>query len=135
MSYLIRLDAYLFFVKPLPAKRKRSASARTKKMKAGALPPESDFNVQFTGAISFVINCETQEEVDYFWEKLSSGGQAGVCGWVNHDKFGITWQVTPVILPKMLSDKDPEKTKRVMAAMLKMNKLNIAVLEKAYEGR
>jgi predicted 3-demethylubiquinone-9 3-methyltransferase (glyoxalase superfamily) len=100
----------------------------------GPMPPESEFKVNFTGAISFVINCDTQEEVDYFWEKLSEGGESGVCGWINHDKFGMTWQVTPRVLPEMLMDKDPEKARRAMAAMLKMTKLDIAVLEKAYRG-
>lgn len=91
---------------------------------------------QMSGAISFVINCETQEEVDYFWEKLSAdGGEAGQCGWINHDKFGVTWQVTPVVMEKYLSDPDPAKAQRVMEAMLQMTKLDIAVLQRAYEGK
>lgn len=88
---------------------------------------------QFSGAISFVINCETQEEVDYFWEKLSAGGESGVCGWINKDKFGVTWQVVPTILEKMISDPDPQKAGRAMQAMLKMKKIIIADLQKAYE--
>ncbi|EKD46581.1 MAG: 3-demethylubiquinone-9 3-methyltransferase, partial [uncultured bacterium] len=88
---------------------------------------------QFSGAVSFVIDCKSQEEVDYFWEKLSEGGEAGQCGWINKDKFGVTWQVVPKILNEYLSDPDPVKAKRVMEAMLKMNKIIIADLQKAYE--
>jgi predicted 3-demethylubiquinone-9 3-methyltransferase (glyoxalase superfamily) len=88
---------------------------------------------QFTPAISFVVNCETQEEVDYYWEKLSEGGEKGQCGWINRDKFGVSWQIVPVVLIELLSDKDEEKSKRVMAAMLKMDKINIKTLKQAYE--
>src|ERR1700732_3143346 len=72
---------------------------------------------QFTEAISFVVNCETQEEVDRFWEKLSEGGQEGQCGWLK-DKYGLSWQIVPTALTEMLKDKDPQKAKRVMQAML-----------------
>jgi len=89
---------------------------------------------KFTAAISFVVNCETQEEVDYFWEKLSAGGQEVQCGWLT-DRFGVSWQVVPTVLVELLQDKDPEKSKRVMAAMLKMKKIEIAALKRAYEGR
>jgi predicted 3-demethylubiquinone-9 3-methyltransferase (glyoxalase superfamily) len=88
----------------------------------------------FTEAISFVVNCETQEEVDHFWDKLSAGGQEVQCGWLK-DRFGVSWQVVPTALSEMLQDKDPDKSKRVMAAMLKMKKLSIEALKKAYEGR
>lgn len=88
---------------------------------------------QFSGAVSFVIDCQSQEEVDSFWEKLSDGGEAGQCGWINKDKFGVTWQVVPTILNEYLSDPDPVKSQRVMEAMLKMNKLVIEDLKKAYE--
>ena len=88
----------------------------------------------FTEAISFVVNCETQAEVDHFWDTLSSGGQEVQCGWVK-DRFGVSWQIVPTVLPEMLQDKDPEKAKRVMAAMLQMKKLSIEGLKKAYEGR
>jgi predicted 3-demethylubiquinone-9 3-methyltransferase (glyoxalase superfamily) len=89
---------------------------------------------QFSGAISFVVNCETQEEVDYYWEKLSAdGGEAGQCGWINHDKFGVTWQIVPTALGKLLSDPDPKKSGRVMEAMIKMNKIIIEDLQKAYD--
>ena len=89
---------------------------------------------QFSGAISFVVNCDTQEEVDHFWEKLSAGGREIQCGWLT-DKFGVSWHVVPTMLIEMLQDKDPEKAKRVMAAMLKMTKIEIAPLKRAYEGR
>lgn len=88
---------------------------------------------KFSGAISFVINCDSQEEVDYFWGKLSQDGEEGVCGWINHDKFGVTWQIVPTILTKLLGDPDQEKAKKVMKAMLKMKKINIEKLQKAYE--
>jgi predicted 3-demethylubiquinone-9 3-methyltransferase (glyoxalase superfamily) len=89
---------------------------------------------KFTEAISFVVDCETQAEVDYYWDKLSAGGQEVECGWLK-DRFGLSWQIVPTILPEMLQDKDPEKAKRAMAAMLKMKKLSIDGLKKAYEGR
>jgi predicted 3-demethylubiquinone-9 3-methyltransferase (glyoxalase superfamily) len=88
---------------------------------------------KFTEAISFVVNCETQEEVDYYWERLSEGGEKSHCGWLK-DKFGLSWQVTPTILGKLMADKDQEKSNRVMQAMLKMDKLDIEPLQRAYEG-
>ena len=91
---------------------------------------------KMSGAVSFVINCATQEEVDYFWDKLTSdGGEAGQCGWVNHDKFGVTWQVVPDALTELLGDPDPVKSGRVMKAMLGMTKIDIAGLKKAHEGK
>jgi predicted 3-demethylubiquinone-9 3-methyltransferase (glyoxalase superfamily) len=87
---------------------------------------------KFTEAISFLVNCETQEEVDGLWEKLSDGGEKGQCGWLK-DKFGLSWQIVPRILGEMLQDKDPEKSKRVMKAMLQMKKIDIAGLKRAYE--
>jgi predicted 3-demethylubiquinone-9 3-methyltransferase (glyoxalase superfamily) len=88
----------------------------------------------FTEAVSFVVNCETQEEVDHFWNKLSAGGQEVQCGWLK-DRFGVSWQVVPTILVEMLQDKDSEKSRRVMAAMLKMKKIEIEALRQAYDGR
>lgn len=85
-------------------------------------------------AISFFIQCETQEEVDHFWEKLSEGGKRMQCGWVT-DRFGVTWQVAPTIMGRMLQDKDAEKSNRVMKAMLQMEKPDIKRLTDAYEGR
>jgi predicted 3-demethylubiquinone-9 3-methyltransferase (glyoxalase superfamily) len=89
---------------------------------------------KFTPAISFMVNCETQEEVDELWEKLSAGGGKVQCGWVT-DKFGVSWQIVPTALGKLLADKDLVKSKRVMEAMLKMTKLDIAKLKEAYEQK
>ena len=88
---------------------------------------------KFTEAISLFVNCETQAEVDELWEKLSAGGQKIQCGWLT-DKYGVSWQIAPPLLRKMLSDKDPEKAARVMQAMMQMTKIEIAPLKKAYEG-
>jgi predicted 3-demethylubiquinone-9 3-methyltransferase (glyoxalase superfamily) len=88
----------------------------------------------FSEGISLFINCETQAEVDELWEKLSAGGEKSMCGWVK-DKFGISWQVIPSALMKYLNDPDPDKAKRVMEAMLKMNKIIIKDLEKAYNNK
>lgn len=88
---------------------------------------------KFTEAISFSVDCKTQSEVDEFWTKLSAGGQEGPCGWLK-DKYGLSWQVNPTVLGEMLTDPDPDKAKRVMAAMLKMKKIDIAELKKAYAG-
>jgi predicted 3-demethylubiquinone-9 3-methyltransferase (glyoxalase superfamily) len=89
---------------------------------------------KFTEAVSFVVNCYNQEEVDYFWEKLSAGGQEVQCGWLK-DKYGLSWQVVPIILPELLKDKDPAKAKRVMEAMLQMKKIDIPTLKRAAEGK
>jgi predicted 3-demethylubiquinone-9 3-methyltransferase (glyoxalase superfamily) len=89
---------------------------------------------KFTEAMSLVVNCETQAEVDHFWERLSVGGQEVQCGWLK-DKFGVSWQVVPTVLVEMLQDKDPKKAQAVMAAMLQMKKISIEPLRRAYEGR
>jgi predicted 3-demethylubiquinone-9 3-methyltransferase (glyoxalase superfamily) len=89
---------------------------------------------KFNEAISFVVSCDTQPEVDHFWEKLSAGGEEVQCGWLK-DKFGVSWQIVPTILGDLLSDPDPEKSKRVMRAMLKMVKLDIKQLKQAAEAR
>ncbi len=89
---------------------------------------------KFTEAISFVVNCETQEEVDYFWEKLSEGGAKSRCGWLE-DKFGLSWQIVPTVLVEMYQDKDPEKSQRVMNAMMQMDTLDIKKLKEAYDGK
>jgi predicted 3-demethylubiquinone-9 3-methyltransferase (glyoxalase superfamily) len=89
---------------------------------------------KFTEAISLVIDCETQEEIDYFWEKLSTGGQTQACGWLK-DKFGLSWQVVPSVLSELMQDKDPQKSKRVMEAVLQMVKFDIARLQAAHAGR
>jgi predicted 3-demethylubiquinone-9 3-methyltransferase (glyoxalase superfamily) len=87
----------------------------------------------FTPAISFFVNCETQAEVDELWEKLSAGGQTQQCGWLQ-DKFGVSWQIIPTALGRMLGDKDRAKANRVMMAMLQMTKIDIKGLQQAYDG-
>ncbi len=89
---------------------------------------------KFTEAISFVVNCESQEEIDYFWGKLTAGGQEVQCGWLK-DKFGLSWQIVPTAMPKMLTDPDPAKSQRVMKAMLKMIKIDLPALQRAYDGK
>ena len=88
----------------------------------------------FTPAISLFVNCETQAEIDTYWDRLSSGGQVQRCGWVT-DRFGVSWQIVPTVLGAMLRDEDPRKATRVMEAMLKMVKLDIAALRRAWDGR
>jgi predicted 3-demethylubiquinone-9 3-methyltransferase (glyoxalase superfamily) len=88
---------------------------------------------KFTEAISFFVSCETQEEIDEKWEKLSEGGQQQRCGWLK-DKFGLSWQIIPPILGELMQDKDPQKSQSVMQAMLKMTKINIKALKEAYEN-
>jgi len=86
----------------------------------------------FTEAISFFVNCETQQEVDELWDKLSEGGEEGQCGWLK-DKYGLSWQIVPIVLGQLLQDKDPVKSKRVMDAMLQMHKIDTKILQQAYE--
>jgi predicted 3-demethylubiquinone-9 3-methyltransferase (glyoxalase superfamily) len=88
---------------------------------------------RFTEAVSFVIPCETQDEIDYYWGKLSAVKEAEQCGWLK-DKFGLSWQVTPVILEKLLTSGDAEKSSRVTKAFLQMKKMDIAALQRAYDG-
>ena len=87
---------------------------------------------RFTEAISFLVNCETQEEVDELWERLSQGGEKSRCGWLK-DKFGVSWQIVPTALGRMLQDKDPKKSQRVMQAMLQMDRIDIQRLRQAYD--
>jgi predicted 3-demethylubiquinone-9 3-methyltransferase (glyoxalase superfamily) len=89
---------------------------------------------KFTEAISLAVACETQEEVDELWAKLTAGGQEGQCGWLK-DKFGLSWQIVPSEVPKLMTDPDPGKSKRVMEAILQMRKIDIARLKQAYAGR
>jgi predicted 3-demethylubiquinone-9 3-methyltransferase (glyoxalase superfamily) len=88
---------------------------------------------RFTEGISLLVNCETQKEIDEFWELLSAGGEKGPCGWLK-DRFGVSWQIAPTVLGKLFKDKDPAKSKRVMEAMLQMKKLDIAALKAAAAG-
>jgi predicted 3-demethylubiquinone-9 3-methyltransferase (glyoxalase superfamily) len=88
---------------------------------------------KFTEAISFFVRCDSQAEIDELWEKLSQGGEKQRCGWLK-DKFGLSWQIIPPVLSELLSDKDGEKSRRVMEAMLKMDKIDINALKQAYAG-
>ena len=88
---------------------------------------------KFTEAISLVVNCQTQAEVDWYWKKLSAGGKEVQCGWLK-DKYGVSWQIVPTILGELLSDRDSAKSQRVMQALLKMVKLDIKALKRAYHG-
>jgi predicted 3-demethylubiquinone-9 3-methyltransferase (glyoxalase superfamily) len=89
---------------------------------------------KFTEAVSFMVDCKDQKEVDEFWAKLSKGGEEGPCGWLK-DKYGLSWQIVPKALPEMLKDKDPKKAERVMSAMLQMKKIDVAALKRAYDAR
>ncbi|MGH6813345.1 MAG: VOC family protein [Methylocella sp.] len=88
---------------------------------------------KFTEALSLSVSCDTQTELDRFWEKLSAGGEKGQCGWLK-DKFGLSWQIVPSVLGEMMQDKDAVRSNRVMAALMRMNKLEIAGLKRAYDG-
>lgn len=88
---------------------------------------------KFTLATSFVVHCENQEEVDYYWEKLSEGGEESWCGWLK-DKFGLSWQITPDALIEMYTRGEPEKSQRAMQAMLQMHKIDLPALQRAYDG-
>jgi predicted 3-demethylubiquinone-9 3-methyltransferase (glyoxalase superfamily) len=89
---------------------------------------------KFNEAVSFQVHCETQEEIDDYWGKLTEGGEEGPCGWLK-DRYGVSWQIVPAVLPDMLMDRDPEKSGRVTKAFLQMRKFDIEELERAYEGR
>ncbi len=95
-----------------------------------ALNGGPEFN--FTEAISFYVDCKSQQEVDKLWNKLSAGGEKGRCGWLK-DKYGLSWQIVPSVLGELMGDKDPQKARRVMEAMLQMDKIDIAALKLAYE--
>lgn len=88
---------------------------------------------KFNEAISFMVNCETQEEIDHFWENLSADPKAEQCGWLK-DKYGLSWQIVPTVLEEMLTDKDPKKVERVTAAFLKMKKFDIQALKQTYDA-
>jgi len=115
---------------PGPEGSVMSASFQLDGQEFMALNGGPSFN--FAEGISLLVNCETQAEVDELWDKLSEGGEKGPCGWCK-DKFGVSWQIIPHVLGEMLGDRDPEKSKRVMNAMLQMSKIEIHLLEQAYE--
>jgi predicted 3-demethylubiquinone-9 3-methyltransferase (glyoxalase superfamily) len=89
---------------------------------------------KFDEAISFQVYCESQAEVDYFWSRLSDGGQEGPCGWLK-DRYGLSWQIVPLVLLQMMTDADPRKSQRVMKSFLQMKKFDIETLERAYDGK
>jgi predicted 3-demethylubiquinone-9 3-methyltransferase (glyoxalase superfamily) len=93
-----------------------------------------EHNFKFNEAISLMVNCDTQKEVDYFWDKLSAGGRTQACGWLK-DRFGVSWQIVPAILNELSEAEDPEKSQAMMKAMLQMEKLDIAALKKAYDQK
>lgn len=99
-----------------------------------AMESNGEHPFTFTPAISFFVNCETQEEVDALWEKLSEGGEKDVCGWLK-DRYGVSWQIVPANLGTLLSDPDPVKSQKVMRAMMQMRKLDMKALQEAYEGK
>lgn len=90
--------------------------------------------IPFTQAVSFAVNCKTQKEIDRYWERLSEGGKEQRCGWLR-DRYGVSWQIVPAALARMLGDPDPEKAGRVMEAMLPMGKLDLGALKRAYRGK
>ena len=91
-------------------------------------------NFKFSEAISLQVTCETQDEIDYFWNKLSDGGEEGPCGWLK-DKYGLSWQIVPSVLPQMLTDADSAKSERAMTALMKMKKFDVETLQRAYAGQ
>lgn len=95
----------------------------------------ANFDTRFTGAVSFVVSCRTQDEIDYFWDKLGAGAEPGQCGWINRDRFGLTWQIVPASLSDYIGGDDPAGAGRAMKAMLQMTKFNIDRLKSAYEGK
>jgi predicted 3-demethylubiquinone-9 3-methyltransferase (glyoxalase superfamily) len=116
---------------PRPAGMVMTVTFRLQGQEFTALNGGPDF--KFNEAISFLVNCESQDEVDEFWEKLSEDGEEGPCGWLK-DKFGVSWQIVPTVLDALLQDKNSAKANRVMKAMLQMKKIDVAVLQEAYDG-
>jgi predicted 3-demethylubiquinone-9 3-methyltransferase (glyoxalase superfamily) len=103
-------------------------------MEFAAMDSAHAHNFTFNEAISFMVYCDSQEEIDYYWEELSADPKAEQCGWLK-DTYGLSWQIVPTVMDKMLSHNDPKKTARVTEAFLKMKKFDIAKLEEAYEGK
>jgi predicted 3-demethylubiquinone-9 3-methyltransferase (glyoxalase superfamily) len=100
----------------------------------GGPTDNGEFDSSFTGGISLMVSCDSQEETDEYWEKLSEGGKPGPCGWIT-DKYGVVWQITPKLLEKLMGDPDREKAGRVAQAMMKMGKIECDVLQQAYDGK
>ncbi len=129
-------DAVTFYTSVFPHSEITEVSAQSATLQLEGQPLiifNGGPHYKLSPAISMFVNCETQQEIDNLWEKLTTnGGKDSRCGWLI-DKYGLSWQLVPPILPKLLHDKDPLKAKRVMDAMLKMNKLEIAVLQDAYD--
>ena len=123
-------DSKIGTVTPGPKGRAMTVSFELSGQKFVALNGGPHF--KFTEAISFFVHCENQQEVDYYWNKLSPDGE-GQCGWLK-DKFGVSWQIIPGILTEMMQDKDPQRAQRVTKAMMRMKKIDIAALEAAYRG-
>lgn len=115
---------------PVPAGTVMSAAFELEGQQFTALNGGPHFT--FSDGISLFVSCQTQEEVDHLWEKLSAGGAPGPCGWLK-DRFGVSWQIIPTVLGELLGDPDPAKAQRVMGAMLQMSKIEIATLRRAYE--
>lgn len=99
-----------------------------------AMDSAHEHNFAFNEAISFIVYCDTQEEIDYYWNKLSAVPEAEQCGWLK-DKYGLSWQIVPAVMDKMMQDQDPERLARVTQAFLKMKKFNLPALQRAYEGK
>ena len=123
-------NSKILSVSPGPNGKAFTVSAELDGQEITALNAGPEF--KFTEAISFFVNCETQAEVDELWEKLTAGGEESQCGWLK-DKYGLSWQIVPTALGRLLGDPDPVKAQRVMQAMLKMRKIDIAGLQQAYE--
>jgi predicted 3-demethylubiquinone-9 3-methyltransferase (glyoxalase superfamily) len=115
--------------RPAPGKPAQSATVTLRGQRLHVFNGGPHYKL--TPAFSLMVDCETQEEVDELWEKLSAGGAKSRCGWLQ-DRYGLSWQIVPTILPRLLRDKDPVKAQRVMQAMLQMDKIDIARLEQAY---
>jgi predicted 3-demethylubiquinone-9 3-methyltransferase (glyoxalase superfamily) len=116
---------------PRPAGSALTVSFELDGQQFTALNGGPDFT--FSEAVSFEVSCEGQDDVDYYWNTLAAGGEEGPCGWLK-DKFGLSWQIVPTALPRLLGDPDPEKAQRVMSAMMQMKRIDIAELERAYNG-
>ena len=116
---------------PRPAGTVLTVSFRLQSQEFTAINGGPEF--KFNEAVSFLVSCESQEEVDYFWDNLGEGGEFGPCGWLK-DKYGLSWQVIPTVLSELISSEDREKANRAMSAMLQMGKIDVKALQEAYDG-